>query len=1258
MNFYLYENSQWNKVDIEISPALMRARDTSNDSFTCSLRATRQEQPYKPMTPFKIEYSEDESQIFWIISDSVSVFSINPQVFKHSLTLVQYRYFLNKHLIRNTVFNQPRKSNMKLFSSLTNYLEFPEDESESQFRIAQQANGDITQWNDTVYIPSARTKLKRASIKIKLYGTIVTEGDSTVINTSEITSVDLVNIKSNYGFYLYDSNNNQRVLNYLFPISNFVNSQIDLTTSQINTINNYLNAHSNVILKFLYAPGVSSTDLFELAFAVYEYGKPEFNNLTAQIYFEADVYNYTMYDVLETLLLQYRLTSDSGSKREQLFNLPTQNDELYDLLKNTYPPDTLNFTQATFYEALSEIFRFYDAGFKFDENKKIDIEYYNDRETQKTTTNALSGKQLAHADRNYNEGRITYYQNAVEEIKLPYSRVRCQTLGVPEKSDYGLVLPFPIYDILKLEYVSNFTATLPFVSSIANANKIKFSGDDSFKLDLTPFVVNSEIWSTLTKNPTPTGTLTTLQTVTTIPFERGSSFIGLSNYGRNWASYTFLTLRYSLRAAVSRFFGFIDSTGPFALTTIDFSKNVEDWENQIYNIEYIASLDGRVQTETVDNKYKGEILNNQNNGSVDLNKLGLNMFSESLKDGEPTLTCTYKITDWDNKIKEGDYIEYNGSIWVANIVNYRIFNGYIESSVEFVKNFNSLALRTKNDNEKRLTTISASAATKSEDNYIDYVYVTDRRTSPTRNQITLGTRILESMVGQTFGLDSSSYEITNIDRVSITTYDKNGTCLTDFEKLKTSSGTITKLKTNKVNIPLAKYGVGNCMCFEMQFNHPLNAGNRLVASNGVFGSTAFFSQATPYTDNEGWFEYTTLTFLNNARTMAEDGLEYFPYLAYDIYNPLNNELISEQTEFNIAGSIDDLYFYKKPNEVFCLNYEWCFLTYPSLINSFFIGNKFININAFMTPNKIKNKKYYLYYTVLGDPFKYSIMDTKGHLGANLTRKEIRFGTKSTSISTYFELYVLSNQYQRLETWAICDEEGDIYFASNTPNTIDSEFDSCLKIYFITRQNRIMEGETFSNLPEIPLEPSKQFVVKPSDWLEFPSTFTINATLNNPGLFIREDDHTTTAVYTFNWRLSAGTTINPKQIDTMSISPATTGMYTNTVTYTYVTEGSARYVDITATVYQKNWVSGSTIDIAISYSWVGATSYCLYNYILGSSDLVGETLINVAISPSQSPDGTRTNTISFNKNSGTFSGYVYYDSKPTYSVTYTISYDFD
>ena len=73
-----YVGTSLTPVQIEVLPQLSKALDTTNDSFTCTLKANTTQLPYSPMTPFKVVYDDETYQIFWIINDSVSVFSLNP----------------------------------------------------------------------------------------------------------------------------------------------------------------------------------------------------------------------------------------------------------------------------------------------------------------------------------------------------------------------------------------------------------------------------------------------------------------------------------------------------------------------------------------------------------------------------------------------------------------------------------------------------------------------------------------------------------------------------------------------------------------------------------------------------------------------------------------------------------------------------------------------------------------------------------------------------------------------------------------------------------------------------------------------------------------------------------------------------------------------------------------------------------------------------------------------------------------------------
>ena len=1025
MEFYIYENNQWKQTLVEISPTLVKTKDTTNDSFSCVLKVNQTRMPYKPMTPFKI-VDDEKTTIMWIINDSVAVFSLNPESYKHSLTLVQYRYFLNKHLIRNTVFNQPRNKKIKLFSSISNWL------FATTNYLAYQVSGDNTTsfpeyWSDS-FVMNGHMKIRSLEIKTSMYACF---GDAMGrVILQKINQVDpQYNAELNeYAVvYIIDRSNNNRITS---PI-NIINFNNEVNQEPyIDELNEYLSVHpfANLAVKYevVGTPVGRETSTFVRVIdgSLSEQTNTKYKVLTYQIEFDLEVYYYTMYDVIDTLLKQYKLESQLGNKRELLFNLP-RNGELYDLLNSTYPPDTLSFTQATWYEALTEIFRFYDAGFWFDENKVLNIEYYN--QLDKQISLKATGIQMNHSDKNYNNGRVAYYQNALQTIKFNKMQTRSKDLGVPSQNSYGIVLPKPIYDLEKLTLYCAGNFSVPCLGDLREV--VAYGSIDLIELDLTPFILNKDYWATLPSTKNIGDALTTIDYQTTrLYFERGGNFINVSSFTTNYNNTTKQALDSIKRCAFARFFGFerkIDDVGdnfvyPGPLNYLD----------QFFNIEYITLLNGRSQIETVDFKYEGEEIANQSNGGVDLGKLGLSMFAESLKDGEPMLTASCEITEWENKPVEGDYIVYNGSKWIANVINYTILpNGKQKCSIEFSKNFNLLALRTKSDREKRLTNISNELSIVSEDNYIDYIYLSDDLDDivSLAQNIGIDYTVLRGMLNMTFIHQPATFQ--NIDMAGIDTFDKS------------MSGI-----ASSIQIPLIKYGSGNCICFEMQFDHPNNAGNQLIETpSGAWYDTSYFSKATLYTDALGWADIFNIHFL-------ETNPNYIS--RYPIYLPSG---IIERS------SITNLHYYKKPNEIFALNYEWCFLPYPSKINSIFIGSAFIEDNALINLEISKTKEFYLYITDDNDSFIYSIMDLKGYHSYEEKPNPIKVRISAYPVNTNIiglDIWLLDEESESTitaKTWSICDQNGNIYFACNNEHTfkgIDATEDHETHLYFVTTQKRI------------------------------------------------------------------------------------------------------------------------------------------------------------------------------------------------------------
>ena len=1174
MEFYIYENSQWTQVYVEIEPTLTKAFDTTNDSFSCVLQASTTDIPYKPMTPFKIISDDNKVNIMWIISDTVNVFSNSPIRYKHTLNIVQYRYFLNKHLVRNTVFNQPRKKNAKIYGAFTNYLDV--DDGVNSYNAVYDAD-KVVFWTDYVSV-GTKANIKNAICEIKLWGTAPVSQKGTLTEINAVGEEINLAIKEDAAFNIIDADTNT-VIVYNIKINTF-GEKYSLTTAQINALNSYLKTKPGCTLAF----ALSNEDSF--CEPVHNTFTCTYTAVTVQINVTFEIYNYTMYQVLEDLLAQYRLESDNfGYKREQLFNLPVSGD-LYDLLTTTYPPDSLSFTQATFYDALIEIFRFYDAGFKFDENKTLQIEYYND--PQELISNfKKSGLSITHNETNFNNGRVAYYQNAITPLKLQQIPVRSRNLGVPDENSYGIILPYPIYDITKIEYLTNsFSFSFPYTSSVSDGNK--GGSQSNFPLDISYFAINSDEWSRLNKESSPTGKAYTLKQITSIPFTRGEKSIITSTYNRGFGGTTAYVLDRVLRGAVCRFYGFPDWTGSKSLVFGTFSPAKDVYGEQSFNIEYTAMNNGRLETQTINNQYGGELLVNQGSGLLDLNKLGLNMLGASLKNGEPVLTANHEITDWNDRIKEGDYITYNGSMWLANVVNYKVLgNGIYQGTIEFSKNFNALSLRVQNDNAKRLTTISAEQTLMSEDNYIDYVYVTDTNYAPETSEIVLNNRVIESLVGQTFGLDKSYYaDYENVNFGVVQSYVRNTHV----------AGTLY--------LPLIKYGAGNCICFEFQYDSPISAGNSLVKEtqpSWAFGANSYYSQAALYTDQEGWVDDFNISFIAEDYTFGT-----FPSIS----------------AFNPVAQLQHLKYYKKPNEIFGFNYELCFLPIPYEKNDFFIGSAFINNNAFTTLN-YDEKVFYLYYDNSDDPYEYTILDKFGKGNRVQVSVGTRWGTN------YAELYILTPEDIDANTWALCDRNGNIYFASNHTKSFSDDAQFTTSIYFATRRTKAEDEEDLELLPDPSYSGSYRLYVSSNDWRQYQAVWTTNAAIEPPynGVIVG-DTRLYSKSYSFQSLLLIGVSLSSYTIeDTVSEIHNTISFDSTTGTFS-------------GTIYTYSQSEPQTAKI--TYTKAGVDTAYFHSYKITIPELIGADLSNVSITPATViiNNETRHNTITFNKATGSFIGKVY------------------
>ena len=267
MKFYL------NEVEVKVlnGATFSIQKDETLDSGKIELVFMENKDPIKPMTDLTIV--DDETYNFVVMSDTVEIASKNPECYKHTLEFVQNTKKFSKIQVRNTQFSQPAKNSLKCGCNAT----FQNSKDSSSQTYMNNFQSDY-QYSYSMEI-SQRHKVKGAHFKI---------------NTKWIKHSS----ESGYDRY-YDLQETSPELFIYFDVykddvfqyqkgAKYSNGAIDyLLTSLSNgvyTIKNIKVALLSDTTKY------SENDLF-----------------VVNISLVADVYYYSLYDVLDTLRKQIAL---------------------------------------------------------------------------------------------------------------------------------------------------------------------------------------------------------------------------------------------------------------------------------------------------------------------------------------------------------------------------------------------------------------------------------------------------------------------------------------------------------------------------------------------------------------------------------------------------------------------------------------------------------------------------------------------------------------------------------------------------------------------------------------------------------------------------------------------------------------------------------------------------------------------------------------------------------------------------------------
>lgn len=1046
------------EVEIENMPTITFTKDETNDSATLVLKVNEQQTPYKPDSVVKIQLKEDDKltfntiQVFYLAYDEVKVFSYSPKVlYKHTLHLTQSIRALAKHIVRNTVFTQSR-GNVAYYAignvadvEITNTNPGSTVSKSGLYvknfgyqNMYQLGNDLIQEWKEKIHL-----------VRNDIVGFLKISFDlfavrPTIFNVSnKLFDPDSGVLYDWTNFYDFVNNNSLYVdfnivceksdgTSITLPISIDCRKYITNVKNQLDISNYTVNDSQGgkLIDRILSFKGDDAIDL-SIEIAKKLFAKPleiDPADLTPyedvfktkppavflNVFLEINDRRNTLYYILDTLIKQTRRERQrSVSVSNDICYLPTSG-EFYDLLVNTSAPTVMSFTQSTLFDAIKEVYRFFDAIPTINENKVLGIEFLNKRGDG--IVDKYTGVSLNHKEDNYNNSYFSNYQNAIIKKEFPsggaYTRVRTPVLGVPTQEDFIFMTDGNINYLNKanilVKYITTYYTEAVYKEEGGyerHAQPIRLN--QYYSVDVSHFILEQSLWSTLgilpNIEPYDRNNMSRLLQTNTLRYTKGSNQINLSNYYTGFNGNQYTIFGHALYCALCRMLGFIYYPTTFSPTADNIVPQGGEWQDILMRVEYEENANGLLKVDSPSVRYDGETLISQSNGQVDLTKLGINMYGTILKNGEVGFIANQTISKWEDRIKKGDvYIDKDGNQYIANVVSYTFINDVIQTSVEFSKNFNALSQRVKVDTTKRLSNISNDLATLCEDVISEYFYLSSTSDSTRVGEYNDYINNMNTMVSHTFGA-SQDVEMG-----------------VDFAKIAYAYiGENDSVVASDIYIPMKKYASGNSICFEMQFNDAINAGNALLFGSdfATMAEGNWFSQAVKYTDDSGVADTFDISLCMNSVNQDIAIFDYgFPKLNYT-----GRTLIS----------LLKYKYYKKPNEIFGLNYQFTFLPLPNRENIDFIGRKFLEENGLLTKtSNIQN--IYIYYS---ETETYDITDTHGK-GERILVDQVDTDLVSRFIFHLANAYDYALLLNHANSFAICNELGEIYFASNNKPSME------------------------------------------------------------------------------------------------------------------------------------------------------------------------------------------------------------------------------
>lgn len=869
-------------AQVGVGSTVNERQDYALDEGTLVLSPLSNSEPLDPRETL-LSYQDIDGETEWyrLVSDAVTVVQRGASLaYRHELQYASLSRDLAFHLIRGCDFSQPKNRGKVVGGANSTGI--------------IQTDGSIVENFQRVLPATTNEKavIKSGYLKLETwYATSTTDPSSTGVYALAKGGTTAVIQAGSVVSCLSDGTSQTT----LFAFSLITEGEVALTSAQIALIN-------NAMAQGLY---IAVTPLTPTAFLV--------GTKTTAVVMHASVvletYYYTYLDVINGLLkAAHRPSTSSFTELEPFVVYPTSG-AFYAFLSTTIAPD-FQFAQGmTLWDALSEVFRAFDAQPVLSPSStgsagvcQIGAKYFNERTGALSGIGSVADASTTVSDEGRSPALVCKYQNGYPRNVEAYpgrggfGYAYSKALGVPSSDDLWFSPRSKAIDVVTSlkAYMSQVLATDDYIMT-------------NVPLDLTPFVFEKTAWSLL---PQATAYTTTPTQLNTFWYEQGSSdgvYVGNVQKVVGATVYSYVQ---AIEAALSLFFG-IGLSYPVTPSFSAFPNGGGKAWDMPLSLEFEAMGSGSVRVEGFADKGDGETAIAQAGQFPSLPRLGQSMLGTVSQKGEPTKGKLFPISSFAARPRRGSYYyDTDGSAWIVQATKCSALPGGWKCDVALVKNFNQLAGRVSVDRKATFSNISPSLSLQSEAVYQEYLYFCASAPTQFSTAPTLWTSA-EGLVGA-----CGYYLLTALTPApSGVSYPYSAVaCVRGLW----SSRSGASQTSDYVALPLSVYGAGTAVCFEGFFPSSVSAGNLLTATSVSWFSDSLTSNAVRYCSPTGFADGFDL--IIGSRSAASHlvfpslpslGSSYSAYIAAPLTAALSMDMP------------------KRPNEIIGFNYEIAILPFPT-----------------------------------------------------------------------------------------------------------------------------------------------------------------------------------------------------------------------------------------------------------------------------------------------------------------------------------------